>query len=83
MMMLVLLTRFEKEPRYTHVPAVRDVLQFNHLTQICDVVCHVRIHAQSYIQARGIFVVASGILIIAMTIIGCVGTHRQVQRDRE
>ncbi|CAM9473014.1 unnamed protein product, partial [Ectocarpus fasciculatus] len=38
--------------------------------------------AQTYMQTLGIVTLMVGILVAAMSIIGCVGTHRQIQRDR-
>lgn len=38
---------------------------------------------QTYLMIRGIVMVVVGILIGVMSVIGCVGTHRQIQRDRE
>lgn len=38
---------------------------------------------QAYMQTRGIFLVFIGIFVAGMSVIGCVGTNRQTQRDRE
>ena len=38
---------------------------------------------QAYMMTRGIVMVVVGVLVGVMSIIGCVGTHRQIQRDRE
>lgn len=38
---------------------------------------------QSYIRVRGVVMLAVGVLVTIMSIIGCMGTNRQIQRDRE
>ncbi|CAN0112829.1 unnamed protein product, partial [Laminaria digitata] len=37
---------------------------------------------QNYIKVRGVVMLAVGILVTIMSIIGCMGTNRQIQRDR-
>ncbi|CAN0457021.1 unnamed protein product, partial [Ectocarpus sp. 12 AP-2014] len=38
--------------------------------------------AQTYMQTLGIITLMVGILVAAMSVIGCVGTNRQIERDR-
>eukprot|EP00903_Cladosiphon_okamuranus_P010475 g9911.t1 len=38
--------------------------------------------AKTYMQTRGMVLVFIGIFVAGMSVIGCVGTHRQIQRDR-
>lgn len=45
---------------------------------------HVLRHTlQVYIKLRAIIMIAFGVLITAMSVIGCLGAHRQIRRDRE
>ena len=39
--------------------------------------------SQNYIRVRGVVMLAVGVLVAMMSIIGCMGTNRQIQRDRE
>eukprot|EP00904_Undaria_pinnatifida_P008815 jgi/Undpi1/5063/HiC_scaffold_19.g08415.m1 len=38
--------------------------------------------AENYIRVRGVVMLAVGVLVAMMSIIGCMGTNRQIQRDR-